>query len=144
MAHAAAASPPSLHRARVFWEQSQQDLKTAKRQQRAGAFLDGRYFSLQAALNALSAVCHLQGHFQLPNASVLMLLALCRDVDPRFALLNQACTALEEAALQNPFVPGTDQGNGKAAGRDNLAHSEAVIKAVRGYLKDNRKRYFAP
>ena len=139
-------APPaeSVRRARVFWEQSRQDLKSARRQQRAGAYLDSRFFSLQAAVNALSAVCHLHGHFQLPNSSALQLLALCRKADPRFELLDPACAALEEAAQQNPFAQGSATGGEKTAGRASLGQSEAIVKAVRGYLKDNRKRFFAP
>ena len=139
-------APPaeSVRRARVFWEQSRQDLKSARGQQRAGAYLDGRFFSLQAAVNALSAVCHLHGHFQLPNSSVLQLLALCREADPRFELLDLACAELEQAAQQNPFAQGIATGGEKAAGSAGLKQCEAVVKAVRGYLKDNRKRFFAP
>lgn len=137
-------SPETLRRARLFWEQSGQDLKDAGQRLRAGANLESGYYSLQAALNALSAVCTLHGHFQLPQSSTLHMLALCRAADPRFARLDEACTALEEAAAQNPFAPNPGTDGGKAAGKARLSQSNEIIKAVRGYLKDNRKRFFAP
>ena len=137
-------STETLRRARMFWEQSGQDLKEARRQQRAGAFLDSGYFSLQAALNALSAVCILHGHVQLPQASAQHMLALARAEDPRFNQLGDACMGLEEAAGQNPFAASRDADGGKAAGKVRLEQSNAIIKTVRAYLKDNRKRFFAP
>ena len=137
-------SPETARRARVFWEQSRQDLKGARRQLRAGAYLDSGYASLQAALNALSAVCYLQGHLQLPQSSPVRMLALCRAAHPRFGELEEACMALEEAAEQNPFAPAKDADGGKAAGKARLAQSGAVVKSVRAYLKDNRGRFFAP
>ena len=72
------------------------------------------------------------------------MLALCRAADPRFARLDEACVALEEAAGQNPYAPTQDADGGKAVGKARLGQSGEIIKAVRGYLKDNRKRFFAP
>lgn len=144
-------STETLRRARMFWEQSGQDLKEARRQLRAGASLESGYFSLQAALNALSAVCILHGHVQLPQTSTLHMLALCREEDPCFDHLGEACTGLEAAAEQSPFRElaassdaGGDKAAGEAAGKAHLEQCDSVIKTVRGYLKDNRKRFFAP
>lgn len=134
----------TLRRARLFWRQSREDLKEARRLLRAGATLDSGYASLQAALNALSAVCYLQGHVQLPQSSTLHMLDLCRQADSRFEMLAGACAALEEAARQNPFVPQPQTDGGKAAGKARLEQSGEIIAMVRAYLKDNRKRFFAP
>ena len=134
----------TLRRARLFWKQSGQDLKEARRQLRGGGCLESGYFSLQAALNALSAVCYLHGHVQLPQSSTLRMLALCRVEDARFHQLDEACMALEEAAEQNPFIAPTDEDGGKAAAKARLEQSATIIKTVRTYLKDNRRRFFAP
>lgn len=137
-------SAETLRRARVFWRQSGEDLKGAKGKLRAGAYLDSGYFSLQAALNALSAVCYLHGHVQLPQSSTLRMLALCRAADPRFHELDGACMALEDAAGQDPFAPPKEADGGKAASKARLQQSTAIIQAVRAHLKHNRKRFFAP
>ena len=137
-------SADTLRRARVFWQQSRQDLKAAKGQLRLGGSLESGYLSLQAALNALSAVCYLSGHVQLPQSSTMHMLALCREADPRFAMLEEACMALEEAAEQNPFAPPRDVDEGKRAAKARYEQGSAIVQAVQTYLKDNRKRFFAP
>jgi hypothetical protein len=137
-------SAETLRRARLFWLQSLQDLKEARRLLRAGAILHSGYASLQAALNALSAVCYLQGHVQLPQSSTMHMLSLCQGAHPRFESLAGACAALEEAAEQSPFAPQPEAVDGAAAGKARLEQSSEIIDTVRAYLKDNRKRFFAP
>lgn len=137
-------SEEALRRARVYWEQAQQDRKTAKQKLRAGAFLDSSFLGLQAALNGLSAVCGLQGHFQLPAASPLEMLELCREAHPAFEALREPCQALEETAGRNPFAPQPSEKESRQACRETLKNSEQVLAALRDYLKANRKRFFAP
>ncbi len=135
----------ALRQARLSWEQSRIDLGEAERKWRNGAYLECGYFSLQAAINALSAVCRLQGHFQLPNSSPEGLLALCEEADSRFQTLRETCRTLEETLEKDPFsqTPPTDEQE-KSHARACLQGGKDVRKAVRSFLKDNRKRYFSP
>ena len=144
MTETQAPSAQALRRAQVCWEQSRQDLKRAKGKLRGGEYLESAFVSLQAALNGLATVCYLHGHFQLPLSSPVELLALCREADRHFEALEASCLALEAAAEQNPFRTPPGEGADKSACQATYGHSDAVLSAVRGYLKENRKRFFSP
>ena len=64
----AAASDRALRRARISWEQSQEDLRIAKSRIRDSPEVSCLQ-STQAAINALGSVLEAQGHFQLPAFS---------------------------------------------------------------------------
>ena len=131
----------AVRRAKIFWEQSQQDIKAARAKLKGGADMECGFLCLQAAVNALSAVCFLNGHFQLPSASAHALQALCRDADSRFEGLEEACQQVESVTENNPFS-GVD--HSAIPARDLLAQSGRILDTVKAYLKDNRKRFFAP
>jgi len=137
-------SQETIRRSRLFWEQSRQDLQEAKGYLRREAFLESGHLGFQAAINALSAVCMLQGHYRLPNTTPLLLLDLCREADRRFADLDDPCQALEEAAGGSPFAEHPPTGDAKAKAVDHLRESERILAAVRGYLKENKKRFYSP
>ncbi len=134
----------ALAQARVCWRQSSQDLKNARKKRRGLAHRQSAHLSLQAALNALSAVCLLQGHFQLPSSSAVGLLALCVPADGRFEALHPVCGELEAAGQADLFAPPAESGADEALAAACLAHAATVVEAVRGYLRDNRTRFFAP
>ena len=134
-------SPETIRRAQLFWQQSGDDLRAAKRSLRQGSTHPSCFLSLQAAVNGLSAVCQLRGRFQLP-ATASELLAIAGD--SRFAALTGECPGLDSVADQNPFAPGRVAEDEAALGEQCLAESRAVLAAVKGYLKENRERYFAP
>ena len=137
-------SGETIRRSRLFWEQSRQDLREAKSRLRREAFLESGYLAFQAAINALSAVCLLHGHYRLPNSAPLLLLGLCREFDRRFADLDDSCQALGEAAAGSPFAEATPTGNARAKAEDHLRETERILAAVRGYLKENKKRFYSP
>ena len=141
---AANPSAESIRRAQLFWEQSAQDLKAAKAESKGRDFLQSSFMSLQAAVNALSAVCHLHGHFQLPPGNPSQLAALCAETEPRFAELIDACPALGQALERNPFDPHRDAEEEAALSRRCLAELEPLLRLVKGYLNDNRERFFKP
>ena len=136
-------SAETLRRAQMLWEQSGLDLRQAKRFRREKRWLEGSFLAIQAALNALTALCGLQGHFRLPNYSAVQLASLCAQEEPAFEALLPTCRALDEAQEQSPFaeIPAPEA---KAAGTRTLAHSTEVISAVRTHLKKHRKKYFKP
>lgn len=140
-------TPPTtrtVEQARRMWEQSGADLKAARSNLRRRDYLQSAFLSLQASINGLSAVCFLNGHFQLPAGSPPHLMALCAEADPRFAELPGTCPGLDEAMESNPFHPERDPAHEKALARQCREEGERVLKLVRGYLKDNRERFFAP
>ena len=137
-------SSETLRRARLAWEQSVADLRNARHSLKQGGTLESSFFSLQAAVNALAVVPQLYGHFQLPTHSPTQLLALCRDVDNRFEALEAPCATLEAVQDQDPFRPGAREEDPQSASQRALDDAKAVHKAVREFLKDNRKRYFVP
>ncbi len=141
---AANPSAESIRRAQVFWEQSGEDLKAAKAELKRRDFLQSSFMSLQAAVNALSAVCHLHGHFQLPPGNPGQLAALCAETEPRFTEWVDACPALEEAMERNPFDPHRDPEEEAVLGRRCLAEVEPLLRLVKSYLKENRARFFKP
>lgn len=140
----AAPTPEALRRAKVFWQQARQDAKSAAKKRRAGDHLESGYLSFQAAINALTVVCYLQGTFQVPNYSATKMASLCQDVDARFAALGPACAALEEVQAHSPFQPAAEPAVLAELSRASLEHGQAVVETVRGFLKEHRRRFFAP
>ncbi len=141
---APAPTPETLRRARLFWEQGQADLKEARRLMRARSCLDSSYLSVQAALNALTCVCHLHAEFRVPNFSPLRLLAVLQDFDPGFAALEGAAQALEAAQALNPFAAERDAAEEQRQSRLYYDQSDLILGAVRAYLRTHRRRFFAP
>jgi HEPN domain-containing protein len=137
-------SPQTLRRAKLFWEQAGQDHRAARERQRAGAPLEAAYLSFQAALNALTVVCYLNGRFQLPNFSTVRMAAQCAELDARFEAVRESCETLEAVQERGPFDAEPDPDALAALGKASLAQSDQVVEAVRAYLKEHRKRFFAP
>lgn len=134
----------AIRRARLFWEQSQADLKEARRLLRGKAYLESSFLSVQASLNALTGVCYLQGQFRVPNHSVQSLAGLLAGVDGAFQGLGDPAAALEEAQELNPFSADRDLADEQRRARLYYGHSDAILSTVRGYLKRNRRRFFSP
>lgn len=131
-------------RGEAYLEQSRADLKTARRMVKDGRPLDGAYLCFQAAANALSAVCFLNGVVRVPNHSTLALLAACREADPTFSAPEEACAELEAVQARNPFGSGRDLDEEKRFGRACRAHGAAVVKAVEKYFKKKNKTKTPP
>lgn len=139
--------PPNeevVRRAEVFWRQSRDDLKAARRALKGHEHLECSYLSFQAALNALTSVCYLQGRVQLPNFSTVQLAAICAEHDGRFAALEEPAGSLETVQRWDPFRTETAPEDAPALARENYRHGEAVLNTVRGYLKEHRRRFFRP
>lgn len=136
-------SPEGLRRAKLEWEQSTADLREAKRESKAGAVLESCFHSLQAAVNVLSAVCRLNGHFRFPAHSPVQMLALCREADARLDSLEQECNLLEGVQDVNPFGDAAAQVTPEEC-KQALQAATTIHKVVRSYLKDNKNRLFAP
>jgi HEPN domain-containing protein len=139
-----AASADAIRRARVFWEQSRADLREARRRMRARAYLDSSFLSFQASLNALTSVCHLHGEYRVPNFSTARLAALLQGVDAHFERVQAPALALEAVQELNPYAPERDEAQERRQSREHYDHSDSILKAVRGYLKTHRRRFFAP
>lgn len=137
-------SAEALRRAQVFWHQAQDDAQRAKKQHRAGAHLESGYLSFQAAINALAAVAYLHGQFRGPTYSAAKMAALCEELDPRFGSVAEACRALEAVQEHSPFRPPEHPAALAPLAAASLAHVQAVLQAVRAFLKENRRRYFKP
>ena len=144
MPEAATPSPETIRRARVFWEQSAEDLKSARALLKRKEFVQSSFLSLQASLNGLGAVCHLHGHYQLPTGGPARLLGLCAQADPRFGEAMAGFPALERVVEQEPFSPERRPEQEAALGKECLAEGERLLKLVKGYLKEHRARFFAP
>lgn len=137
-------SPEAVRRARAFWEQSRQDLKEARRKLNSKSYLDSSYLSLQAAINSMMSVCYLNGEFRVPNFSTIQLAGRLEGFDARFRAIAPHCRALEEVQGRSPYDPARDEADERSQSRLNYAQGDAILKAVRGYLKENRKRFFSP
>lgn len=131
-------SPRAVRRARLFWEQAHRDHRAARDKQRRRAPLQAAYLSVQAALNALSAVSYLNGRFQLPNFSTARMAALCVELDGRFEAILSACESLEAVQERSPFDATQDAAALDALGAASVEHSTRVLDAVRMYLKEHR------
>ena len=109
----------AVQRAEARWQQGESDRKQARRRMRHDA-PQAAFLSVQAALNVLASVLEAQGRVRLPHHSPRALLDECVALDPGFAVLGEACAALEAVAAANPFASGED------ANRED-AEQEALV-----------------
>jgi len=144
VASAAEPTPETIRRARVYWEQGQADLKEARRLLRTRSSLTSSYLSFQAALNALTCLCHLHGEFRVPNFSLPRLLAVLEEAGAGFPELQAVAEALEAAQELNPYAATRDAEEEQRQARLYYAHGDSILKTVRGYLRTHRRRFFAP
>jgi len=142
MADSPPPSPETLRRARLAWEQSQADLKSARASHKAGQFIKSSFLCLQSATNGLAAICQLHGHFQLPSGGPAQLLALGIRSDPAFP--SAEFPHLERVLERNPFAPDKTSDPASEFSRACLSECEALGKSIRSYLKANKGRFFAP
>jgi len=141
---AQAPTAEALRRARMFWEQSQADLKEARSQLRKRANLDSSFLSFQAAINALTSLCYLHGEYRVPNFSTTQLAAKLQGYDPHFEQVEDAARALESVQELNPYRDDRDEAEERKLAKAYYDHGNAILKTVRGYLKTHRKRFFTP
>ena len=139
-----APSEETLRRARAHWEQAGEDLRQARRALGKGDPVQGGFMSLQAAQNALRVPCLLHGHVMPPLHSPAALAALLGAEIPELAALGAPCGALEEAQGLNPFAAQRDTGEEREQAARALEQAEAVLGLIKTYLKNRKRRYFAP
>jgi hypothetical protein len=137
-------SPESLRRAKLFWEQAREDHRNARKKRKAKEHLESGYLSFQAALNALTVVCYVNGQFRLPNHRTVGMAGLCAGIDARFEALREACGELDTVQDRSPFDAQPDGAALAELSRTALAHGERVLAAVAAYLKEHRARMFSP
>jgi hypothetical protein len=72
------------------------------------------------------------------------MVSLCQTFDSRFAALAEACTVLERVQVYSPFdAPAMPEALAQAS-HAGLEAGTAVVEAVRDYLREHRRRFFAP
>ena len=90
-------------RAMVYLQQSSLDLKEAKRLFLRDELVSSVFHSVQAGVNALTAVSLAGGRTPLSGASPTRLLQACVEKDQGFLLLAEPCQQMEQASGINPF-----------------------------------------
>ena len=129
----AAASERAFRRARVSWEQSQEDLRIAKSRIRDSPEVSCLQ-STQAAINALSSVLEAQGHFQLPAFSSVEMLDACVSVVPALESVRSRCYMLD-SMLERDLLGKARQKNV----RFTPAFAKTCHRAAEGILNEISK-----
>ena len=141
-----APSERSLQRAKVMWDQSNNDLRTARDLQTCNPELSCLH-SVQAAINALSSLLEAQGFFQLPTYSAVELLDLfVKQNGNELESTRSACYILD-SSLERDVFGNTQQKNIRFTPPYAKTCQEAtrqIHEAVRRYLKTNRDLFFNP
>ena len=138
-------SERSIKRARVFWEQSKDDLEMAKSMIKTHPDTSC-LLSSQAAINAFSSILQAHGHFQLPAYSSAEMLNLCSSVSPEFNLAQSQCAVLD-SAIDRDLLGHTSPKNihfTPAFARTSFEASKKIHKIVRSYWEENKQRFFDP
>ncbi|MBL4825522.1 MAG: hypothetical protein JKY07_09865 [SAR324 cluster bacterium] len=138
-------SERSIHRAKVSWLQSGEDLEMAK------SFIKTNpdtscLLSNQAAINAFSSILLAQGHFQLPAYSSTEMLNLCSSVAPEVEITRAQCDVLD-SALNRDLLGHTRQKNIQftpAFAKTSYEASRKIHKIIKAYWQENKVRFFAP
>ena len=138
-------SERSIHRAKVSWEQSKEDLKLAKSMIKTHPDTSC-LLSSQAAINAFSSILQAQGHFQLPAYSSTEMLNQCCSVSPAVENVRSQCAVLD-SALNRDLLGHTSPKNihfTPAFARTSFEASRKIHMIIRAYWHENRQRFFDP
>ena len=93
-------------RSKTYLIQSKLDLKEARISFRQEDLVQSAFLSVQAGVNALTAICLAYGQPQLQGPSPQKLFQLCMEFDPElFGTLQTPCESLERASSIEPFRP---------------------------------------
>ena len=138
-------SERSIHRAKISWEQSIQDLEMAK------SFIKNNpdtscLLSNQSAINAFSSILNAKGFFQLPAYSSIEMLNLCSSVCPEFEVTRIHCDVLD-SSLNRDLLGQVRQKNisfNPAFARTSYEASLSIHKFIKAYLKKNKDIFFSP
>jgi len=138
-------SERSIHRAKISWEQSKQDLEMAK------SFIKTSpdtscLLSNQSAINALSSILNAKGYFQLPAYSSTEMLNLCSSVFPEMEETRTHCEILD-SSLNRDLLGQSRQKNisfTKAFAKTSYDSSLAIQNIVKDYLERNKDVFFEP
>ena len=139
-----APSVRSLQRAKVMWEQSNDDLRTARDLQNTNPELSCLQ-SVQAAINALSSLLEAQGFFQLPSYSAVELLDLCVQQNANELESTRSACYILDSSLERDVFGNTQQKNIRFTSpyaKTCLGAARQIHEAVRRYLKKNRDLFF--
>jgi hypothetical protein len=141
-----ASSARSLQRAKVTWEQSSTDLRTARDLQNSRPELSCLQ-SVQAAINALSAPLEAQGFFQLPAYSTLELLDLCIQQNANELGFTRSACYILDSSLERDVFGNTQQKNIRFTppyAKTCQGAAQQIHEAVHRYLKTNQDLFFTP
>lgn len=138
-------SSRSRQRAQISWKQAQADLKIAKASLKSQPDKSSLQ-SAQSAVNALSSILEAHGFFQLPTFSTNELLNKCVEIEKNLEDLRSPCTVLDGTIERDAF--GTTRTPHvrftPAFAKACLKACEEIHKAIKGYWKQNKHRFFAP
>ena len=134
-----------VHRAKISWEQSKEDLEMAK------SFLKTSpdtscLLSNQAAINAFSSILYAKGYFQLPAYSSLEMLNLCSTVVPNVEITREFCDLLD-SSLNRDLLGQNRQKNisfTPAFAKSSYEASRKIQKIIKEYLLQNKDCFFDP
>ena len=138
-------SEQSIHRARVSWEQSREDLEMAK------SFIKTNpdtscLLSNQSAINGFSSILQALGHFQLPAFSSTEMLNMCSSVTLEVEETRPQCEVLD-SALNRDLLGHTRPKNIQftpAFAKTSYEASRQIHKIIKVYWQKNKVRYFVP
>jgi HEPN domain-containing protein len=122
-----------------MWEQANLDLNNAAELTRNQPEISCLQ-SVQAAINALSAVLEAQGFFQLPAYSSVELLDLCvRDLAPELEKVRSACYVLDSSMERDVFGNAQQKNIRFTTPYAKTCHQSAkqVCDAVRAYVESS-------
>ena len=135
----------SIQRARVSWEQSIEDLEIAKSMIKTQPDTSC-LLSSQAAINAFSSILQAHGNFQLPAYSSTEMLNQCSSIYPSVERIRSQCAVLD-SCFNRDLLGNTSPKNiqfTSAFAKTSFEASRKIIKTLRLYWKENKKRFFDP
>ena len=138
-------SERSIHRAKVSWEQSKEDLEMAKSMIKTHPDISC-LLSSQAAINALSSILQAHGHFQLPAYSSTEMLNQCSSVFPSVEVARSQCAVLD-SSINRDLLGQTSPKNinfTSAFARTSFEASRKILKIISAYWQENSQRFFDP
>ena len=117
--------------ARAYLVQSTQDLSQARALLKEDNPIHSAFFSVQAGVNALTAICLAAGRPQVQGPTPAKLFQLSMEINPeQFSSLKSDCEVLEQASAIDPFRPGESQPRQISQPQDLIASAENILRVA--------------
>ena len=131
--------PENIRLASIYWKQSASDLKSSKFSLLLRKYSKSSMLSVQAAMNALTALCIANNRYQNPTYNLSELLLVSCKFYEKLDVLKEICQEMDQIQEMTPFTEAKRQGKlmDKQTAKKMPPKAKKVQEACKQIIKEN-------